>query len=206
MSMPEGDTGPAAARTTAPNPVVRGRGRYPTAVTVVGAIVVLSIALNLAIGFLLLAQVNDAGVFAQGVWGALVGSSRTLARHGGAGADATLASAQVALVRAVYSIVVSVVLAAIAVGFVRVRRWSWVALMTWSGFNLAVQLYVYLTGDPETPGMFMRALTALDAGRLVEAITRTPSYGVMTLHALQVLALNMEEVQLVFGVRQQRAG
>ena len=137
MSMPEGDTGPAAARTTAPNPVVRGRGRYPTAVTVVDAIVVLSIALNLAIGFLLLAQVRNTGVFAQGVWGALVGSSRTVAGHGQVGTDAGLAAAQVALVRAVYSIVVSAVLAAIAAGFIRGRRWSWVALMTWSGFMSA---------------------------------------------------------------------
>jgi hypothetical protein len=76
--------------------------------------------------------------------------------------------------------VTGLVLLVLLLGFRRQRRWAWVGLMGWAGLNLAVALFRYFT-YPETP--FIRFL-------------------MLAINTLVVLVLNMEAVQLAFGIRQ----
>jgi uncharacterized membrane protein len=79
----------------------------------------------------------------------------------------------------VFFLVTGVVLLVLLAGFRRLRRWAWVGLTTWAGLNLAVALYRYFT----LPG------------------THVLQYVQFVLNSLIVLALNMEEVQRLFGMR-----
>lgn len=61
---------------------------------------------------------------------------------------------------------------AVAVGLWRLRRWAWVAIMLWTGVNMAAALHAYWNGYPH----FLS----------------------MALSVIQVFYLNMREVQVVF--------
>jgi hypothetical protein len=61
------------------------------------------------------------------------------------------------------------------IGFLRLRRWSWVVLMVWTGLSLALALTQYFYGQP--------------------------NYLVMASDVIIALALSPSEVQKIFGIR-----
>jgi hypothetical protein len=78
------------------------------------------------------------------------------------------------LTSAVY-LVASLVGIIVLIGFLRLRRWAWVILMTWTGASLAIGLIDYFY--------------------------RNPNYLVMASNAVIALALNQVEVQRIFQIR-----
>jgi hypothetical protein len=63
----------------------------------------------------------------------------------------------------------------VLIGFLRLRRWSWVLLMTWTGFSLVVSLVDYFYSHP--------------------------NYAVMASNVIIAFALNIADVQRIFGIR-----
>jgi hypothetical protein len=63
----------------------------------------------------------------------------------------------------------------VLVGFLRVQRWSWVLLMAWTGVSLIFSLLDYF---------YLR-----------------PNYAVMVSNVIIAFALNINEVQRIFGIR-----
>ena len=61
---------------------------------------------------------------------------------------------------------------AVAVGLWLLRRWAWVAIMLWTGLNMAAALHAYWNGHPH--------------------------FLPMALSVIQVFYLNMREVQVAF--------
>jgi hypothetical protein len=60
----------------------------------------------------------------------------------------------------------------VSVGLWRLRRWAWIATMTWAGINMAQALWAYWIGEPQ--------------------------YTAMALSVVIVLYLNQRDVQLAF--------
>ncbi|MBU2611868.1 MAG: hypothetical protein KJ606_13120 [Chloroflexi bacterium] len=77
--------------------------------------------------------------------------------------------------------VLSVAGIAVLIGFLRLRRWSWVLLMSWTGISLVITLVNYFF-----------------AQRLLGS---QPNYAVMASNVIIAFALNMTEVQRIFGIR-----
>jgi ABC-type multidrug transport system fused ATPase/permease subunit len=86
-----------------------------------------------------------------------------------------------ALLSSVTYFVLSVAGIAVLIGFLRLRRWSWVLLMSWTGISLAITLVNYFY-----------------AQRLLGS---QPNYAVMASNVIIAFALNMTEVQRIFGIR-----
>ena len=86
-----------------------------------------------------------------------------------------------ALLSSVTYFVLSVAGFAVLIGFLRLRRWSWVLLMSWTGISLAITLVNYFY-----------------AQRLLGS---QPNYAVMASNVIIAFALNMTEVQRIFGIR-----
>jgi len=63
----------------------------------------------------------------------------------------------------------------VLIGFLRLRRWSWVLLMAWTGVSLSISL--------------------------VDYIYSRPNYAVMASNVVIAFALNINEVQRIFGIR-----
>jgi len=63
----------------------------------------------------------------------------------------------------------------VLIGFLRLRRWSWVLLMSWTGISLVITLVNYFYSQP--------------------------NYAVMASNVIIAFALNMTEVQRIFGIR-----
>jgi hypothetical protein len=63
----------------------------------------------------------------------------------------------------------------VLVGFLRLKRWSWVLLMAWTGASLVISLVDYFYARP--------------------------NYIVMASNVIIAFALNMTDVQLIFGIR-----
>jgi hypothetical protein len=63
----------------------------------------------------------------------------------------------------------------VLIGFLRLRRWSWVLLMAWTGGSLVITLLDYFY--------------------------RRPNYAVMASDVIIAFALNIPEVQYIFGIR-----
>ena len=72
-------------------------------------------------------------------------------------------------------LVLSVVGIVVLVGFLRLRRWSWVLLMAWTGVSLIISLVDYF---------YLRA-----------------NYAVMASNVVIAFALNISDVQRIFGIR-----
>jgi ABC-type multidrug transport system fused ATPase/permease subunit len=92
-----------------------------------------------------------------------------------------------ALLSSVTYFVLSVAGIAVLIGFLRLRRWSWVLLMSWTGISLAITLVNYFY-----------AQRLLGAQRLFGG---QPNYAVMASNVIIAFALNMTEVQQIFGIR-----
>jgi len=63
----------------------------------------------------------------------------------------------------------------VLIGFLRVRRWSWVVLMTWTAMSLVISLINYFYSQP--------------------------NYIVMASDTIIAFALNQSDVQRIFGIR-----
>jgi hypothetical protein len=63
----------------------------------------------------------------------------------------------------------------VLIGFLRLRRWSWVVLMAWAGFSLTISLVDYF---------YTRA-----------------NYIIMASNVIIAFALNINEVQRIYGIR-----
>ena len=68
----------------------------------------------------------------------------------------------------------------VLIGFLRLQRWSWVLLMTWTGASLAIAL--------------------------VEFFYSHTNYAVMASNVIIAFALNIPEVQRIFGIRRDNDG
>jgi hypothetical protein len=63
----------------------------------------------------------------------------------------------------------------ILIAFLRLHRWSWVILMAWTGVSMVISLVDYFYGRP--------------------------NYGVMVSNVIIAFALNINDVQAIFGIR-----
>ncbi len=67
----------------------------------------------------------------------------------------------------------------VLIGFLRLRRWSWVLLMAWTCISLVISLVDYFYSHP--------------------------NYAVMASNVIIAFALNISEVQRIFGIRRSDA-
>jgi ABC-type multidrug transport system fused ATPase/permease subunit len=141
------------------------RKKRPIAVTVIAAAIVALFLIRLYQVFEPLIQQQ---VFQNGIAGALFDGWR-------------LTDLGRALLSSVTYFVLSVAGIAVLIGFLRLRRWSWVLLMSWTGISLAITLVNYFY-----------------AQRLLGS---QPNYAVMASNVIIAFALNMTEVQRIFGIR-----
>ena len=79
------------------------------------------------------------------------------------------------LVSSVTYAVLSLAGIVVLIGFLRLKRWSWVLLMAWTGGSLVISLVDYFYGNP--------------------------NYIVMASNVIIAYALNMNDVQVIFGLR-----
>ncbi len=63
----------------------------------------------------------------------------------------------------------------VLIGFLRLRRWSWVLLMAWTGVSLIISLVDYFYSHP--------------------------NYAVMASNVIIAFALNITDVQRIYGIR-----
>jgi hypothetical protein len=63
----------------------------------------------------------------------------------------------------------------VLIGFLRLRRWSWLLLITWTGVSLVISLADYFYSRP--------------------------NYAVMASNVIIAFALNLADVQRIFGIR-----
>jgi hypothetical protein len=68
----------------------------------------------------------------------------------------------------------------VLIGFLRLRRWSWVILMVWTSVSLVISLVDYFYSHP--------------------------NYAVMASNVIIAFALNLTEVQRIFGIRRSNDG
>jgi hypothetical protein len=80
-----------------------------------------------------------------------------------------------ALVSSITYFVLAVTGIVVLIAFLRLRRWSWVLLMTWTGVSLIISL--------------------------VDYFYRHPNYAVMASNVVIAFALNITDVQRIFGIR-----
>jgi hypothetical protein len=63
----------------------------------------------------------------------------------------------------------------VLIGFLRLRRWSWIVLISWTGISLIISLVDYFYFDP--------------------------NYAVMASNVIIAFALNIPDVQRIYGIR-----
>ena len=80
-----------------------------------------------------------------------------------------------ALLSSVTYFVLSVTGIIVLIGFLRLRRWSWVLLMAWTGVSLTISLVTYFYGQA--------------------------NFAVMASNVFIAYALNIPDVQRIFGIR-----
>ena len=79
------------------------------------------------------------------------------------------------LVSSASYVLMSVIGLIVLIGFLRLRRWSWVLLMAWTGASLTISLVDYFTSNP--------------------------NYAVMACNVIIAFALNIPEVQRIYKIR-----
>ena len=80
-----------------------------------------------------------------------------------------------ALLSSASYLVLSVTGIVVLIGFLRLRRWSWVLLMAWTGVSLTISLVEYFYSHP--------------------------NYLVMASNVIIAFALNINDIQRIFGIR-----
>jgi hypothetical protein len=153
-------------------PPASDRRKLPMAVSLVGILVALAAIVNLVSGALMLVALHRLGGLP---------AARML--------EAPFATTAVSLgattltlqpLDGVYLLAVGLIQLLLLFGFRRQRTWAWLGLMAWSGLQLAVVLYRYLTSP---------------------ASDHLREYMIMAIHSVVVLTLNAQEVQEAFGLR-----
>jgi len=135
------------------------RKKSPIAVTVIAVMIMVLFLIRLW-------QVFEP-LFPQGVF--MVGSATPL--HLGW----KLTALGKALLSSVTYLVLSVAGIIVLIGFLRLRRWSWVLLMAWTGVSLVISLVDYFYGHV--------------------------NFAVMASNVIIAFALNIPDVQVIFGIR-----
>jgi hypothetical protein len=135
------------------------RTKRPAEVTVIAAAVIV---LSLARFYRALSPLVQQGVFRNGLSGPLY-------------VNGSLTQLGWDVVSGIYYFLLAVGLVVTLIGFLRLRRWSWLVLMVWTGFSLAYSLWQYFGGQP--------------------------NYLVMASDTVIALAPSQRDVQLAFGIR-----
>ena len=133
--------------------------KRPPAVTVVAWAIVILFAIRL---YQVIEALVNSGILKNGVVGPLY-SGFQLTPLGGA------------LLTSVSYLVLSLAGIVVLVAFLRVRRWSWIVLMSWTAISLLITLVNYFYSEP--------------------------NYVVMASNTIIAIALNQAEVQRIFGIR-----
>jgi len=89
--------------------------------------------------------------------------------------DGSLTPLCMAIITSAVYLILSVLGIIVLVGFLKVRRWSWVVLMAWTGVSLTISLIDYFF--------------------------RRPNYIVMVSNVIIAFALNQADIQRIFGIR-----
>ena len=79
------------------------------------------------------------------------------------------------LISSVTYLVLSITGIVVLIGFLRLHRWSWVLLMAWTGVSLVISLVDYFYSHA--------------------------NYAVMASNVIIAFALNINDVQRIFGIR-----
>ena len=137
--------------------------RRPLEVSLVALIAVVAVLVYLVRGALIL---NNLGVLENGIPRDIL-----------LGYTLTETGSQIMI--AFYYLFLSLAALVIAVGLLRMQRWSWVAFMLWAGFNMIVGLL-----------------------RLLSSTTKS-NYLYLFLSVVVVFILNQAEVQRGFGIRRE---
>jgi hypothetical protein len=90
--------------------------------------------------------------------------------------DGTLTPHGQAVIESLLYLILAIGLIIVLLGFLKMRRWSWVFLMTWVGFSLIVGLEDYFYFG-------------------------TPNYVIMVSDVIIAFALSQSDVQRIFGIR-----
>ncbi len=136
------------------------RKKRPIAVTVIASAIVVLFIVRL---YQVFKPLFDMGVFQLGMIGPLYDS-------GG------LTEMGRALLDSVFYFILAIGLVIVLIGFLRMRRWSWVVLMSWVGFSMVVGLVDYFYFEQ-------------------------PNYAIMASDVVIAFALSQAEVQRIFGIR-----
>ena len=89
--------------------------------------------------------------------------------------DGSLTPLCMAIITSAVYLILSALGIIVLVGFLKVRRWSWVVLMAWTGISLTISLIDYFY--------------------------RRPNYIVMVSNVIIAFALNQADIQRIFGIR-----
>lgn len=89
--------------------------------------------------------------------------------------DGSLTPLCTAIITSAVYLILSVLGIIVLVGFLKVRRWSWVVLMAWTGVSLTISLIDYFY--------------------------RRPNYIVMVSNVIIAFALNQADIQRIYGIR-----
>ena len=89
--------------------------------------------------------------------------------------DGSLTPLCMAIITSAVYLILSALGIIVLVGFLKVRRWSWVVLMAWTGVSLTISLIDYFF--------------------------RRPNYIVMVSNVIIAFALNQADIQRIFGIR-----
>jgi hypothetical protein len=135
------------------------RKKSPIAITVIAVAIVVLFLIRL---FQVVEPLIREQVFKDGIRGPLV-----------AGWSPTPMGS--ALLSSVTYLVLSLAGIVVLIGFLRLRRWSWVLLMGWTGISLVISLVDYFYGRP--------------------------NYAVMASNVIIAFALNITDVQRIFKIR-----
>jgi hypothetical protein len=137
----------------------KGKKR-PIAVTVISMAIVVLFIVRLYQVFIPLVELD---VFANGLSGPYYTESE-------------LTEAGRALLDSIFYFILAIGLVIVLIGFLRMRRWSWVMLMSWVGFSMVVGLVDYFYFGQ-------------------------PNYVIMASDVVIAFALSQVEVQRIFGIR-----
>jgi hypothetical protein len=137
----------------------RRRRKRPVAVTIVAWTILLMFFVRL---YQVFEPLVGTGIFEEGIRGPLF-------------AGGWLTPLGIALLTSVSYATLSLTGIVVLIGFLRMKRWSWVVLMVWTGISLTISLFDYFY--------------------------RETNYIIMASDTIVALALNQADVQRIFGIR-----
>jgi hypothetical protein len=136
------------------------RKKRPIAVTIIGTAIIVLFVVRL---YQIFKPLYDMGVFRSGLMGPFFNS-------------AGLTQAGQALLDSIFYLTLAIGLVIVLVGFLRMRRWSWVVLMGWVGISMITGLVDYFYFGH-------------------------PNYVIMGSDVVIAFALCQADVQRIFGIR-----